>query len=99
MMGFEEVNQARKSEAFVDREVKGLGTVRIRRMSAGEFFDFDPDANTTSEIVLASVCKADGTPLFASMRDLRTIDLGVFRALSVAAIEVNSLDLVAAKKC
>ena len=93
-------NRERKAVPVVERTVKGLGTVRIRRLSTGEVLDFAEDSHFNVQMVLAAVLNAgEGAgPMFASEREVKALDWGVFKALAAECSAVNSLDLEAAKK-
>jgi hypothetical protein len=100
----EKVNRERRATPWVDREVKGLGMVRIRRLETGDVLAFPEDSHFNVQMVLASAMKkmgeGEGTsePRFASVREVEKLDWGVFKALAAECSAVNSLDLEAAKK-
>lgn len=49
-------------------------------------------------VAVASALDDEGKPLFENAKQVESLDLGVFRALSAVCQQVNSLDLAAAKK-
>jgi hypothetical protein len=95
----EKLQQLGSRPAYEDKEIKGIGTVRIRRLRTTEATEILKNAKRASfALAAAAVCETDGsnTKVFAHEDDLAAMEWSVTNAILTAYSEVNSIDIEAA---
>jgi hypothetical protein len=88
-MGVREQMKARREmPAVVAREVPGLGTVHVKRVSAVEATRFEDGF----EAVAATILDEENRPLYEKAADARKDDWAIVRPLLDAFNAVNTID-------
>lgn len=78
-----------KGGDLVDREIPGIGTIQIRKLTAADYIAM-PDGSMYS-VVAASVHE-EGKLVFGGLQEVRELEGWVARKLTDAVSEVNHLD-------
>src|SRR5689334_5327037 len=92
-MGIRE-NMAKRRAApkMVDCPVKGLGTLKVKRLSLPERLAFPEGSKYGPAMVAAAAHDEEGIPLYASPAEVEAEDLGLFDAIFTECQRINALD-------
>jgi hypothetical protein len=95
----EKLQQLQSRPACVDKNIPGIGTVRILRLRTNEAAEILKNATRASfALAAAAVCETDdkNTRVFANEDELATMEWSVTNAILTACNEVNAIDIEAA---
>jgi hypothetical protein len=100
-MAEESIAERLKKPRIEDREIEGIGKVRIRRLKVREMLEFAEEKdNQRSVRRMIAMCVVDENDqaVFASDEQVLDLDYIVSKALSHASLEINRLNTASAEK-
>jgi len=85
------------AKGMVRRDIPGLGTIRVKRVTAGDLMKY-PDGEESLRLVLAAAHDHNGMPIYLDIEPVRLEDAGIFNALLLECRRVNTVSIEDAQK-